>query len=79
MVSQEEFVSRLAFQQNQRILVLSVLSAVFLPLTFLTGLMGMNVGGIPGAETTLGFIGASALLVALGALIAVYFRRRKWF
>lgn len=79
MVSQEEVVSRLAFQQNQRILVLSVLSAVFLPLTFLTGLMGMNVGGIPGAETTLGFFAASALLVALGALIAVYFRRNKWF
>ena len=30
--------------------VLSVITAIFLPLGFLTGLLGINVGGIPGAE-----------------------------
>jgi zinc transporter len=78
LVSQEEFAARLAFQQNQRIFFLSVLSAIFMPLTFLTGLMGMNVGGIPGAEAHLGFIGVSAVFIAVGAVIAVYFRRRNW-
>jgi zinc transporter len=79
LVSQEEFVSRLAYQQNQRILVLSVLSAVFLPLTFLTGLMGMNVGGIPGAGTSFGFLGVTGMLLVLGGGIAAYFRRGRWF
>lgn len=78
MVSQEEFLARLAYQQNQRILLLSVLSAIFMPLTFLTGLMGMNVGGIPGGETVLGFTVASLVFVAFGVAIAEYFRRGKW-
>jgi zinc transporter len=78
LVSQEEFLARIAYQQNQRILVLSVAAAIFLPLTFLTGLMGMNVGGIPGARSGLGFVGMSALLITFGAAIAYYFRRRRW-
>jgi zinc transporter len=78
LVSQEEFLARMAYQQGQRIFLLSVLSAIFLPLTFLTGLMGMNVGGIPGAETALGFLVASGILIALGVGIAVWFRRRAW-
>lgn len=78
LVSQEEFLSRIAYQQSQRIFVLSVVSSIFLPLTFLTGLMGMNVGGIPGAGTAFGFLGISALLGALGAGMVAYFRSRNW-
>lgn len=78
LVSQEEFLSRVAYQQSQRIFALSVVSVIFLPLTFLTGLMGMNVGGIPGAQTALGFVGVSTLLVGLGVAMAAWFRRRNW-
>lgn len=78
MVMQEELLGNIAYEQNQRIFLLSVVAAIFLPLTFLTGLMGMNVGGVPGAQTTLGFLGASALLIGLGVALAFYFRRRRW-
>lgn len=78
LVSQEEFLGRMAYLQGQRIFLLSVVSSIFLPLTFLTGLMGMNVGGIPGAETALGFLAVSAVLVGLGVAMAAYFRRRNW-
>lgn len=78
LVSQEEFLSRIAYQQNQRIFVLSVVAAIFLPLTFLTGLMGMNVGGLPGAESRYGFAGVIGLMAALAAAVAYYFRRRRW-
>ncbi|MBM4195892.1 MAG: zinc transporter ZntB [Gammaproteobacteria bacterium] len=78
MVSQEEFLSRIAHQQNQRVLVLSVVSAIFLPLTFLTGLMGMNVGGLPGAGSRFGFAGVVLLIAALAACAVWYFRRRRW-
>jgi zinc transporter len=78
MVLQEEFLGRIAYEQGQRIFLLSVVAAIFLPLTFLTGLMGMNVGGIPGAGTAFGFLGASGLLIGIGVAMAGFFRRRRW-
>jgi len=47
-VVQEELQSQLAEQMNARMYVLSVVAVVFLPLGFLTGLVGVNLGGIPG-------------------------------
>ena len=43
IVLQEELLSNMAQQQNSRMYVLSVVAAIFLPLTFITGLLGMNV------------------------------------
>lgn len=78
LVAQEEFLSRMAYQQNERIYVLSVVAAIFLPLTFLTGLMGMNVGGMPGAESRLGFAVTTLLMTGLALAVAWYFKRRRW-
>ena len=51
---------------NQRMLVLSVVAAVFLPLGLLTGLLGINVGGIPGAENPWAFLIVCGLLSVIG-------------
>ena len=79
MVSQEEFLGIVAHEQNTRMLVLSIIAAIFLPLSFLTGLMGMNVAGLPGTENVYAF----AILVLLMALLAggilLLFRMWKWF
>ena len=47
----EEFLAQVAQEQNSRMYVLSIVAAIFLPLTFVTGLLGMNVGGLPGWTT----------------------------
>ncbi|OIP84611.1 MAG: zinc transporter ZntB [Rhodobacterales bacterium CG2_30_65_12] len=60
---------------NRQMLLLSVVAAVFLPLSFLTGLLGINVAGIPGAATPLAFWAVVALLVALGGGLVWLFRR----
>ena len=77
-VTQEELVNRLSEQLNNKMYILSVVAAIFLPLGFLTGLMGINVGGIPGAESKMGF----ALFVILLAIVVVfqilYFKKKKW-
>lgn len=79
LVAYEEIQSRLADQLNRRMYILSVVAALFLPLGFLTGLLGINVGGIPGSENPHGF-GLFVLLVAgLVGFQLWWFRRMKWF
>ncbi|MBZ6411084.1 MULTISPECIES: CorA family divalent cation transporter [Methylobacterium] len=53
---QEEVGARVAEESNRQLYVLSVLSALFLPPTFITGLFGMNVKGLPFAEDPRGFL-----------------------
>lgn len=68
-----------AEQIDQRSLIISVVAMVFLPLTFLTGLLGMNVKGIPYADAPWAFDGVLWVCVAISALISLYFVRRHWF
>ncbi len=78
-VVQEELASRLAEQMNNRMYMLSLIAAVFLPLGFLTGLLGINVGGIPWAENPLGFDLVLFLLVVIVGLQVWVFKRKHWF
>lgn len=68
-----------AESMNARTLVLSIVAAIFLPLTFLTGLFGMNVGGIPFAGHFGGFWIMSAVSIVAGLLLVLWFRRSGWF
>ena len=63
---------------DQRSLLISVIAFIFLPLTFITGLLGMNVEGIPYAHTHWAFWGVVAFCVLLGAAVLAWFARRHW-
>lgn len=78
IVLQEELLSQIAQQQNSRMYVLSVVAAVFLPLTFVTGLLGMNVGGLPGLESPWGFYGSLATMLFAAVALLAFFRWKKW-
>ncbi|GAB6071245.1 zinc transporter ZntB [Thiomicrorhabdus hydrogeniphila] len=78
-VAQEELQNKISEELNNRMYVLSVITAIFLPLGFLTGLLGINVGGIPGSDNPEAFrffvIGLFVLVVSQ----LVIFKWRKWF
>jgi zinc transporter len=77
-VTHEQIESHLSDQINRRMYILSIITAIFLPLAFLTGLLGVNLGGIPGANNELGF-GVFALgLTAIGGFVAWLFLRSRW-
>lgn len=78
MVLREEFLGQLAQEQNARMYVLSVVAAVFLPLTFVTGLLGMNVGGLPGLESPRGFVISLVVMVVAAVGLLTFFRAKKW-
>jgi zinc transporter len=79
MVAQEELLSIVAHEQNSRMLVLSIVAAIFLPLSFLTGLMGMNVAGLPGQQSLWAFWILVVMMLAIAVVILVLFRIEKWF
>jgi zinc transporter len=78
LVAQEEFLGMLAHEQNSRMLVLSIVAAIFLPLSFLTGLMGMNVAGLPGTVDPWSFWILVLMMLGIAAFILVIFRIRRW-
>lgn len=78
-VVQEELNSRLSEQMDRRMYVLSIVAALFLPLGFITGLLGINVGGIPGADVSDAFLMVSFGLVILVAAQILIFKWRRWF
>jgi zinc transporter len=77
-VTHEELVSRLSEQLNSRMYVLSLVAAVFLPLGFLTGLLGINVGGIPGSENPSAFLLFVCILAVVIVLQIILFKKKKW-
>ncbi|QSR36301.1 zinc transporter ZntB [Marinobacterium iners] len=77
-MAQEELASQQGEQLNLRMYVLSIISAVFLPLGFLTGLLGINVGGIPGADNDYAFLIFLLLLGLLVGGLLILFRRWRW-
>ncbi len=77
-VTHEELRERLSQQINRNMYLLSVVAAIFLPLSFLTGLLGINVGGIPGAEAGWAFLAVCIGLVVLLAAEIWFLRRRQW-
>lgn len=78
-IVKDELSNSQAEKMNRNMYVLSVVAAIFLPLGFLTGLLGINVGGIPGSDNPLAFW---VFLLALAVLVAAQvwlFRRFKLF
>lgn len=78
-ITYEALNSALSQKVNRNLYLLSGIATIFMPLTFITGLFGMNVAGIPEAEHPYAFAlicGISLLLILVQVL---FFRLAKWF
>jgi zinc transporter len=65
-------------QMENRSLLISIVAFIFLPLTFISGLLGMNVKGIPYADEPWAFWGVLGFCVLVGALVLAWFMWRHW-
>lgn len=77
-VTQEELNGRLAEQMNKTMYILSIVAGIFLPLGLLTGLLGINVGGIPGTENHWAFTIFCVLLLIVAVGQVLLFKLKKW-
>lgn len=76
-VVQDQLVERRSEEMNRNMMILAVVAAIFLPLGLLTGLLGINVGGIPGAETSWAFWAVCGLLGVITVFQLWLFRKLK--
>lgn len=79
LVMQDDIRTRVLARSEEKQFLLAIVAAIFLPLSFLTGLLGINVGGIPYAENQHAFWYVVLICGGIMALLAMVFRRRGWF
>ncbi|MHA7840278.1 MAG: zinc transporter ZntB [Gammaproteobacteria bacterium] len=77
-ITQEELASGLSEQLEHRMYILSVAAVIFLPLTFIIGLLGINVAGIPGSENPVGFYMVCLLMLVIFLMMLWIFHKKNW-
>ncbi|MGC9452190.1 MAG: zinc transporter ZntB [Oceanipulchritudo sp.] len=75
----EEITARASEQINRTMYALSLVAGIFLPLGFVTGLLGINVGGMPGVDNAGAFSIVCLILAAMALGLLLVFRRMKLF
>lgn len=64
---------------NKRLNRLTILSAIFMPITFLAGIWGMNFVNMPALNQPNGYLVALGVMVLIGGSMFLYFRSKGWF
>lgn len=77
-VMHEELNSRHSEKLNAKMYLLSIVTTIFLPLGFLTGLLGINVAGIPGSEYPHAFLIFVGMLSIVVIVLGTFFRWKRW-
>lgn len=72
------YLSSVSNRMNEIMKVLTVIATIFIPLTFLTGIYGMNFRYMPEIELTWSYPAILTLMFIVALLMVFYFKRRKW-
>lgn len=70
--------SNLAESTNKRIYLMTLFTMIFMPMTFLASLLGVNLEGIPFASANWSFAGFCILVVVIGIVFAIWLKFKKW-
>lgn len=76
--AKETYLSVLGQRTNEVMKVLTLFSAILLPLTFIAGLYGMNFEFMPELHWHFGYYAVVGVMVAVAAGMVTWFRRRRW-
>lgn len=74
----ELYHSELSLRMNNVMQVLTVTTTIFVPLTFLAGVYGMNFDNMPELHWKYGYFYLLGLMFVIAVLLLIYFRRKKW-
>jgi magnesium transporter len=74
----EIYLSTLSNRMNEVMKVLTIIATIFIPLTFIAGIYGMNFVYMPELAWEYGYPSAIIMMLAIALLMLVYFRKKKW-
>jgi magnesium transporter len=72
------YLSSVSNRMNEVMKVLTLIATIFIPLTFIAGIYGMNFTNMPELEWKYGYFIILIVMAVIGISLAVYFRRKRW-
>jgi magnesium transporter len=72
------YLSSLSMKLNEVMKVLTIIATIFIPLTFIVGIYGMNFKHMPELSWRFGYPAVMLVVLAAGVAMLVYFRGKKW-
>jgi len=72
------YLSSVGLRTNEIMRVLTVISSIFIPLTFLVGVYGMNFSNIPELKTSWGYFALWGVMIVIAVGQLIFFRRKTW-
>ncbi|MDD5713190.1 MAG: magnesium/cobalt transporter CorA, partial [Smithellaceae bacterium] len=72
------YLSSVSNRMNEVMKVLTVIATIFMPLTFIVGVYGMNFKFMPELEWTYGYLMVWAIIIVVSVTMVIYFLRKKW-
>jgi len=73
------YLSSVSNKMNEVMKVLTIIATIFIPLTFITGIYGMNFQYMPELGWRWSYFGVLSVMVIMGIGMVIYFRMKKWF
>lgn len=74
----ESYMSSIGFKTNEVMKLLTIISTLFIPLTFIVGVYGMNFTNMPELSWPNGYFYIWGLMIVITILLIFYFKKRKW-
>ena len=72
------YLSSMSNRLNQIMKVLTIIATIFMPLTFITSLYGMNFKNMPELQWEYGYFGVIGIIAVIALSMIEYFRRKQW-
>ena len=76
--SLDTYITMVSNRMNEVMKVLTVIATIFIPLTFIAGIYGMNFEYMPELKWKLGYAAAWCVMICVGIWMALFFKRKKW-
>jgi magnesium transporter len=75
----ETHLSLMSYKMNEVMKVLTVIATIFIPLTFIVGIYGMNFPNMPEMEWPWAYFALWGVMISVVLFMVFYFKRKRWF
>jgi magnesium transporter len=72
------YLSSVSNRMNEVMKVLTIIATIFIPMTFIAGIYGMNFEFMPELKWHYGYHLVWGIIIAIAVIMLFYFRRKKW-